>query len=90
MSIQPEVIGGWSVFRHLTPEERILFDKVMQQIIGVGYEPLSVSTQIVEGTNYRFRALGTIIIPSMSQFNATIEIQQHPKGEAILISIIRE
>lgn len=89
MNKQSEV-GGWTPYRHLTPEDRALFDKVMQPILGVGYEPSAVSTQVVAGTNYKFRAIGTIIVPDMPQFHAIIKIFEPLEGEPVLISIVRE
>ena len=89
MSLQSKV-GEWSIYRHLTPEDRALFDKVMKSIVGVGYDPLSVSTQIVNGTNYKFRVIGTIIIPDMPQFNAIVKIHQPIEGEPVLRSITDE
>lgn len=46
--------GGYTKFRPITEEDKVIFDKAMKGLVGVDYEPLIVSTQVVKGTNYRF------------------------------------
>ena len=46
--------GGYTKFRPVTEEDKKIFEKAMEKLVGVGYEPLIVSTQVVEGENYRF------------------------------------
>ena len=89
MNLQSKM-GGWTPYRDLTPEDRTLFDKVMDPILGVRYEPSAVSTQVVAGTNYKFRAVGTIMVPDMPKFHAIIRIFEPLEGEPVLISIVRE
>lgn len=47
--------GGYTEQRELTQEDKDLFDEVMKDIDDEKtYEPVSVATQVVAGTNYRF------------------------------------
>lgn len=48
------VEGGFTPMHIVSDEERKLFDKALNQLVGVKYEPLVVATQVVAGTNYRF------------------------------------
>lgn len=54
--------GEWTEFRPCTDGEC----SKLQQVLGIGvqYQPLSVSTQVVNGTNYCFYCHGTVISPA--------------------------
>ncbi|HEX3983930.1 MAG TPA: hypothetical protein VHX12_09580 [Acidisoma sp.] len=47
--------GGWTPWRDLSAEDLNVFHEAMQGFVGVKYTPEKVSTQVVAGTNYRFR-----------------------------------
>lgn len=53
--------GQWTQFRPCTDSEC----SNLQQVLGIGvqYQPLSVSTQVVDGTNYCFYCNGTFLSP---------------------------
>ena len=47
--------GGWTPYRtEISSDEIMIFNEVMDRLKGTKYTPLSVATQFVEGTNYRF------------------------------------
>ncbi|WP_299010896.1 hypothetical protein [uncultured Shewanella sp.] len=48
----------------------------MEGFVGVSYRPLMVSTQVVNGTNYRFECEAKIVSPDASIEQALIEIYQ--------------
>jgi len=73
--------GGWTPYRKPTAEEIALFNKVMEQIKGVRYVPTEVSSQVVAGTNYRFRADGTISNLEQTKIKVLIEIFEPLPGE---------
>lgn len=56
--------GGWSSFRKPTPQEKAIFNQAVSGLVGVVYEPLYVSTQVVAGTNYLFVVKTTVPGPS--------------------------
>jgi len=47
------IAGSWSKFRGLTEEDKEVFDRGMKRVMGVTYEPLLVSTQVVAGLNFK-------------------------------------
>ncbi len=76
---ETHVLGGWSAYHKLTPEDRRVFDEAMKGFVGVKYDPQSVSTQVVAGTNYRFKCLASIP-PSEVMWEAIVEIFQPLNG----------
>lgn len=56
-----DISGGYSEERNLTSSDKEIFEIAMTDTTGVGYEPISVATQVVSGTNYRFYAKGFAI-----------------------------
>lgn len=80
------LIGGWSVYNIPTPEELKIFKEAMKGLLGVKYSPTAVSTQLVEGTNYRFKAIATVILSGLT-YEVIISIYQPLSGEPKLIEI---
>ncbi len=81
-------VGGWTPFHDLTAEDRAVFNEAMKGFVGVNYEPISVSTQIVNGTNYRFKCNASIP-PSEVIWEAIVEIYKPIHGTAHITQIIR-
>ena len=51
-------VGGWSPISPLTPADVKAFEKIQQKLgVGVGYIPMTVQRQVVQGTNYRFQCI---------------------------------
>ncbi|MDR1448421.1 MAG: hypothetical protein LBI63_05660, partial [Candidatus Ancillula sp.] len=42
-----------------------VFHDALHNIAGVSYKPLLFATQVVNGINYKFIALGTMIVPNL-------------------------
>lgn len=50
-----KITGAYGEQRSLTQEDKALFDEVMATVDnGKTYEPITVATQVVAGTNYRY------------------------------------
>lgn len=81
-------VGGWSPFRELTPQDREVFNEAMKGVIGVNYDPYLVSTQVVNGTNYRFKCHASIP-PSDVIWEAIVEIYAPINGTPHVTQIIR-
>ena len=71
--------GGWTSYHKLTNEDQSVFDEALYGFVGVSYSPNSVSTQVVAGTNYRFKCTASMP-PAEVVWEAIIEISQ-PLGE---------
>lgn len=85
---KPHVVGGWSAYHKLTPQDQKVFDEAMKGFVGVKYTPISVSTQVVAGMNYRFKCEASMP-PSDVVWEAIVEIFQPLNGNPHVVGIIR-
>lgn len=60
----------------------------MQGFVGVHYNPQSVSTQLVNGTNYRYKCLASMP-PSEVVWEAIVEIYAPINGQPHVVGIQR-
>lgn len=83
--------GGWSDFRELNAEDQELFNKVMGRIMGVGYKPLQVATQLVAGMNYCFQCEAKSVTNPPQRYNVQITIfaPLPGRGEPYVTNIVR-
>lgn len=82
------IVGGWTKYHPLTADDKAVFDQAMKGLIGVKYAPQEVSTQVVAGTNYRFRCTATMP-PAEVVWEAIVEIYQPLKGSPYVTGIMR-
>ncbi|ALR29042.1 MULTISPECIES: hypothetical protein [Chryseobacterium] len=88
MATEELVVGGWTKYHALTPEDQKVFDEAMRGFVGVKYTPQEVSTQLVNGTNYRYRCIASMP-PSQVVWEAIVEIYAPINGEPHVVSIHR-
>lgn len=81
-------VGGWSPYHNLTKEDKLVFDEAFKGFVGVKYTPITVSTQIVAGTNYRFKCTAQIP-PSDVIWEAIVEIFKPLVGNPHITGITR-
>jgi len=79
--------GGYSEDRAIAAEELAMFEEVMNDLVGVSYEPTLVATQVVAGMNYRFTATATPVIPEPYSYTAYVYIFKPLSGPALLLNI---
>ncbi len=78
---EEEAVGGYTEQRELTAEDTALFDGVMAQAgDGKVYEPVSVATQVVAGTNYCFK---TNVTDGDETYEANIYIFEPLPSDAV-------
>jgi len=83
-----ELVGGWTKYHTLTPADQKVFDEAMRGFVGVKYTPQEVSTQLVNGINYRFRCIASMP-PSQVVWEAIVEIYAPIEGVPHVVSIHR-
>ncbi|WP_449388458.1 hypothetical protein [Chryseobacterium lineare] len=90
MSTEQEqaLVGGWTAFHPLTPEDKKVFEEAMHGFVGVVYTPLEVSTQVVNGVNYRYKCNASMP-PSEVIWQAIVEIYQPIDGKPHVVGITR-
>lgn len=81
--------GGWTPFRPLTGDDKAIFDKALNGLCGVGYEPLLVATQVVAGTNYRFFCNAQVVYPNAPHYAAMVQIFNPLNNDPHISSIER-
>jgi len=79
--------GGWSKFRTLTAEDKDVFDRAMKGLVGVSYEPLLVSTQVVAGENFKYLCNATVVIQEPTTSHKMVQIFRSLENEVSITSI---
>lgn len=82
------VLGGWTPYHNLTPADKQVFDQAIKGLVGVKYTPQTVSTQVVAGTNYRYKCLASIA-PADVVWEAIVEIFKPLEGDPYVTGILR-
>ncbi len=75
------VAGGWSPYESLTKEDEAVFKQATEDVHGIVYKPISVSKQVVQGTNYRFRCEASAP-PALVIWETTVDIFKPLDGSA--------
>lgn len=88
MSAQENLVGGWTPYHELTPKDQEVFDVALAGLVGVHYTAELVSTQVVNGTNYRYQAKATQP-GSPNSWQAVVEIYAPINGKPYVTQIIR-
>lgn len=88
LATKQEVLGGWTAYHKLTPNDQKVFDEAMQGFVGVKYTPQTVSTQLVNGTNYRFKCIASMP-PADVVWEAIVEIYAPLNGKPHVTGIVR-
>lgn len=88
MSNAQTLLGGWTPYHPLTPADKQVFTEAMAGFVGVTYTPQTVSTQLVAGTNYRFKCTASIP-PAEVIWEAIVEIFQPLEGKPYVTGITR-
>lgn len=86
------LMGGWQDNGEqpnmLNDEEKAVFEKALEGLSGVGYQPVAkLASQVVAGTNYAFLAVGTVVAPEQIPHLYVISIYADLQGNAELKNI---
>lgn len=76
-------VGGWSVPQDtkITDEELKIFNKAIEGLTGVGYEPVAyLGSQVVAGTNHCFLCKSTVIYPGATNRYTLVYIYEKLDG----------
>lgn len=79
------LLGGWTTAEvgrtDLAEDEKEVWDKAMQELLGVDYEPVTVlATQVVSGTNYAFLARATTVTAEPESKFVIVKIYKDLEG----------
>lgn len=75
-------IGGWHLHTELTDDALEVFNAVKPQQLGYNYTPIApYFTQVVNGTNYIFAAIGAPVVPNAKEQLVFIKTHQSTDGK---------
>ena len=83
-------VGGWSVPQDtkITEEELKIFNKAIEGLTGVGYEPVAyLGSQVVAGTNHCFLCKSTVIYPGATNRYTLVYIYEKFDGTEEILNI---
>lgn len=84
------LVGGWQIAEDtsLTDELRAIFQKGLEELVGVNYTPIALlGTQVVAGTNYCFLTQGTVVYPDAAPMFMLIYLYEDLEGAVSVLSI---
>ena len=85
-----QILGGWTAVEEteIAPEAQELFDEATEKLIGVDYKAIDlIETQIVNGTNYKFKAESRIVRPGAEKKTVTVTIHKALDGTVTILDI---
>ena len=62
--------------------------KVLHGLVGVGYTPLAVASQLVAGRNYLYAANAKVVYPGSEHYPVFVKVYQPLQGELQVTDII--
>jgi hypothetical protein len=89
MSEAVAITGAYGPWEHLSAETEAIFHEAIGKLLGVGYTPLLVSKQVVEGVNYIYAANAVVVYPGAQPYPVTVKIFKPLKGPAHVQEIKR-
>lgn len=80
--------GGYTKFRIVDEDAKQIFEKALNGLVGVKYEPFAVSSQVVAGVNYIFLCNATAATNPPNKFTAAIKVFQPLNGDPVMQFIV--
>ena len=72
----------------INEDAKAIFDEATEKLIGVNYEAIElIETQLVNGTNYKFRAESQVVYPGAEKKEAIITIHKALDGTVTILDI---
>lgn len=71
------LVGGYSVHSEVGEKELAIFNKAMENHLGVDFKPVAVASQVVDGTNYLFICVGSPVVAQPTAALYAIKIYTH-------------
>ena len=84
------LLGGWKIAENneITEDVQTLFDKAIEKLIGVSYEPIAyLASQTVAGTNHCILCRATVIYPDAQPTLKLVFIYEDLQGNTEITNI---
>lgn len=80
--------GGFTPYScDLSADAKKAFEEAVGSIVGVGYQPVAVASQVVNGVVYSFFCNARVVLPNAPNEAAIIKVYQPREGKAMLLDI---
>lgn len=82
--------GGWTPSEsfELTAERQAIFDKGLEDLVGVNYTPVAyLGSQVVAGTNHVFLAEATVVYPGAQPTCVLVYLYEDLQGQVQLMNV---
>lgn len=79
--------GAYGPMHEVSAEELKIFKTAMDGLVGVNYEPETVATQVVKGTNYKYICNATVVVPDAKPYKAEVIIYMPLQGDPVITEI---
>ena len=89
-AVAEPLMGGWEVAEDtkITEDQKAVFDKAMEGLVGVNYEPIAyLASQVVAGMNHCFLCKATVVYPNAMPAYKLVFIYQDLQGSATILNI---
>ncbi|MDO4739135.1 MAG: hypothetical protein Q4A66_00560 [Eubacteriales bacterium] len=83
-------LGGWTVAEDnaITEERKAVFEKAMEEMLGVQYEPVTyLASQVVAGSNHCFLCKATVIVPDAQPSYVLVYLYEDLEGNVEIKNI---
>lgn len=90
LSMAEQLSGGWtpSESPEITDEVRAVFDKGLENLLGVDYTPVAyLGSQVVAGTNHCVLAQARVVVPDAQPRYVLIYLYEDLQGDVELMNI---
>lgn len=82
-----QAVGGYGPFEPLDPKTKDIFEKATKGLLGVGYTPLIVATQVVAGADYLYMCNAQVVYLGATPYPAEVIIFQPLEGPPHIKSV---
>ena len=79
------MVGGWNIAENnaVTEEQKAVFDKAVEKLLGVSYEPVAyLGSQVVAGQNHCFLCKATVVYPGAAPKLVLVYVYEDLNGGA--------
>ncbi|MCL2020019.1 MAG: hypothetical protein FWG70_09710 [Oscillospiraceae bacterium] len=80
-------LGSFTKSVAMSDDAQKVFDKALESLSGVSYEPLAYATKVVNGIVYRFFCSAEVVVPEAKPFDAYVFVLVPPGGEPTMFDI---
>ncbi len=85
------LMGGWTPAEstEISEERAAVFEKGMEKLVGVHYEPLAyLASQVVAGTNHCFLCWATVVYPGAQPSYTLVYLYEDLAGNVSILNIV--